>query len=58
MFLFFVVDIMYIGTFDCWRKIVRDEGVKVFFKGVWFNVFRGMGGVFVFVLYDEIKKFI
>ncbi|CAD7689549.1 unnamed protein product [Nyctereutes procyonoides] len=28
-----------------------------FFKGAWSNVLRGMGGAFVFVLYDEIKKF-
>lgn len=54
----FIADIMYIGIVDCWRKIVKDEGFKVFFKGVWFNVLRGMGGVFVLVLYDEIKKYV
>lgn len=50
-------DIMYTGTLDCWRKIARDEGGKAFFKGAWSNVLRGMGGAFVLVLYDEIKKF-
>ncbi|XP_004417032.1 PREDICTED: ADP/ATP translocase 2-like, partial [Odobenus rosmarus divergens] len=50
-------DIMYTGTVDCWRKIARDEGAKAFFKGAWSNVLRGMGGAFVLVLYDEIKKF-
>uniref|UniRef100_A0A8C5L9I8 ADP/ATP translocase n=1 Tax=Jaculus jaculus TaxID=51337 RepID=A0A8C5L9I8_JACJA len=50
-------DIMYTGTVDCWRKIARDEGGKAFFKGAWSNVLRGMGGAFVLVLYDEIKKF-
>uniref|UniRef100_A0A452DTZ1 ADP/ATP translocase n=1 Tax=Capra hircus TaxID=9925 RepID=A0A452DTZ1_CAPHI len=50
-------DIMYTGTLDCWRKIARDEGAKAFFKGAWSNVLRGMGGAFVLVLYDEIKKF-
>ncbi|EGV96669.1 ADP/ATP translocase 2 [Cricetulus griseus] len=49
-------DIMYTGTIDCWRKIARDEGSKAFFKGAWSNVLRGMGGAFVLVLYDEIKK--
>lgn len=49
---------MYMGIVDCWRKIFRDEGGKVFFKGVWFNVLWGMGGVFVLVLYDEFKKVI
>ena len=49
-------DIMYTGTMDCWRKIARDEGGKAFFKGAWSNVLRGMGGAFVLVLYDELKK--
>ncbi|KAM8940142.1 ADP/ATP translocase 1 [Pelodytes ibericus] len=50
-------DIMYTGTIDCWKKIVKDEGPKAFFKGAWSNVLRGMGGAFVLVLYDEIKKY-
>ncbi|TRZ10024.1 hypothetical protein HGM15179_017086 [Zosterops borbonicus] len=50
-------DIMYTGTLDCWRKIARDEGPKAFFKGALSNVLRGMGGAFVLVLYDEIKKY-
>uniref|UniRef100_G1KEX8 ADP/ATP translocase n=1 Tax=Anolis carolinensis TaxID=28377 RepID=G1KEX8_ANOCA len=52
------IDIMYSGTIDCWRKIARDEGGKAFFKGAWSNVLRGMGGAFVLVLYDELKKVI
>nr|KAF6370557.1 solute carrier family 25 member 4 [Myotis myotis] len=51
-------DIMYTGTLDCWRKIAKDEGGKAFFKGAWSNVLRGMGGAFVLVLYDEIKKIV
>ncbi|ETE68996.1 ADP/ATP translocase 1 [Ophiophagus hannah] len=51
-------DIMYKGTIDCWKKIAKDEGGKAFFKGAWSNVLRGMGGAFVLVLYDEIKKFV
>ncbi|XP_077426943.1 ADP/ATP translocase 1 [Vanacampus margaritifer] len=50
-------DIMYKGTIECWRKILKDEGSKAFFKGAWSNVIRGMGGAFVLVLYDEIKKY-
>lgn len=56
--LLFSADIMYSGTIDCWRKIARDEGSKAFFKGAWSNVLRGMGGAFVLVLYDELKKVI
>ncbi|ELW63702.1 ADP/ATP translocase 2 [Tupaia chinensis] len=48
---------MYMGTFDCWRKIARDQGGKAFFRDAWSIVLRGMGGAFVLVLYDEIKKF-
>lgn len=51
-------DIMYSGTIDCWKKIARDEGSKAFFKGALSNVLRGMGGAFVLVLYDELKKVI
>ncbi|XP_013365667.1 PREDICTED: ADP/ATP translocase 3-like [Chinchilla lanigera] len=51
-------DIMYTGTIDCWRKILKDEGGKAFFKGAWSNVLRVMGGAFVLVLYDELKKVI
>ncbi|MEE6460812.1 hypothetical protein FKM82_001111 [Ascaphus truei] len=50
-------DIMYKGTIDCWKKIAKDEGGNAFFKGAWSNVLRGMGGAFVLVLYDEIKKY-
>ncbi|XP_072241137.1 ADP/ATP translocase 1 [Leuresthes tenuis] len=50
-------DIMYKGTMDCWKKIMKDEGSRAFFKGAWSNVIRGMGGAFVLVLYDEIKKY-
>jgi len=51
-------DIMYKNTLDCWRKISKNEGGRAFFKGALSNVFRGMGGAFVLVLYDELKNLI
>ncbi|KAM5303046.1 ADP/ATP translocase 3-like [Glossophaga mutica] len=51
-------EIMYRGTVHCWVKIFKDEGYKAFFKGAWSNVLRGIGGGFVLVLYDELKKVI
>ncbi|XP_068952965.1 ADP/ATP translocase 3-like [Petaurus breviceps papuanus] len=51
-------DIMYTGTINCRKKIPKDEDGKAFFKGAWSNVLRGMGGAFVLVLYDELKKVI
>lgn len=49
---------MYKSTIHCWGKIARTEGSKAFFKGALSNVFRGTGGAFVLVLYDEIKAFL
>jgi solute carrier family 25 (adenine nucleotide translocator) protein 4/5/6/31 len=46
---------MYKNTIHCWAKIAQTEGSKAFFKGALSNVFRGTGGAFVLVLYDEIK---
>lgn len=49
---------MYKNTAHCWVTIARTEGPKAFFKGALSNVFRGTGGAFVLVLYDEIKALI
>jgi len=46
---------MYKNTIHCWGKIAKTEGSKAFFKGALSNVFRGTGGAFVLVLYDELK---
>jgi len=44
---------MYSGTMDCWRKILRDEGMKGMFKGNATNVLRSIGCALVLVGYDE-----
>jgi solute carrier family 25 (adenine nucleotide translocator) protein 4/5/6/31 len=47
-------EILYNGTIDCFAKIYKNEGgMKPFFKGALSNVFRGVGGALVLVLYDE-----
>ena len=47
-------EILYNGTLDCFAKIYKNEGgAKPFFKGALSNVFRGVGGALVLVLYDE-----
>lgn len=51
-------EIMYTSTFDCFKKILKNEGVGGFYKGAWANVLRGAGGALVLVFYDELKKFI
>jgi len=50
--------ILYTSTFDCWRKIARNEGSRAFFKGALSNAIRGSGGALVLVIYDEIQKFL
>jgi len=49
-------DVMYTGTFDCIRKIHKNEGPKAFFKGALSNIIRGAGGSLVLVLYDEFQR--
>merc|ERR1712142_256872 len=44
---------MYKGTMDCWRKILKDEGPRAFFKGNFTNVLRSIGCALVLVGYDE-----
>ncbi|CCF72974.1 solute carrier family 25 (mitochondrial carrier, adenine nucleotide) [Babesia microti strain RI] len=51
-------EVMYTGTLDCFKKIMKNEGVCGFYKGALANVLRGAGGALVLVFYDELKKFI
>lgn len=46
---------VYKSTTDCFRKILRDEGGKAFFKGAGANALRTVGSAMVLVLYGEIK---
>ncbi len=51
-------DIMYTGTIDCFKKILKNEGPKAFFKGSLSNVLRGTGGALVLVFYDRIQAYL
>lgn len=51
-------DSMYDGTMDCFKKILKDEGPRAFFKGCLSNVIRGTGGALVLVFYDKIQAFL
>jgi hypothetical protein len=47
---------MYSDSFDCFRKIVRNEGWKLLFAGLWANVVRAIPGAAVqFWCYDAMK---
>jgi len=49
-------DQQYKGTIDCWGKVLRNEGIRAFFRGAFSNVLRGTGGALVLVFYDELKS--
>lgn len=47
-------DWIYKGTFDCFGKIVKEEGPSALFKGAGANALRTVGAALVLVLYSEI----
>lgn len=49
-------EILYNSTWDCWKKIAKNEGSYAFFKGALSNAIRGSGGAIVLVLYDQFQK--
>lgn len=51
-------DVLYAGTIDCAKKILKNEGPGAFFKGSLSNVIRGTGGALVLVFYDKIQAFL
>ena len=50
----FIKPSFFSGTIDCWKKILKDEGAKAFFKGNYTNVLRSIGCALVLVGYDEL----
>jgi solute carrier family 25 (adenine nucleotide translocator) protein 4/5/6/31 len=47
----------YKNSWDCARKILRDEGVKAMYKGAGSNILRGLAGALVLVGFDYCKNF-
>ena len=46
---------VYRGTADCFKKILRDEGMVAMFKGAGANAVRTVGSALVLVLYDQFQ---
>jgi solute carrier family 25 (adenine nucleotide translocator) protein 4/5/6/31 len=46
---------VYKGSFDCARQVLAKEGLKGMYKGMIPELFRGVGGSLVVVIYDRIK---
>ena len=47
--------VKYNGSIDCARVILRNEGVKSFFKGAGANILRGVAGAGVLAGYDRLQ---
>jgi len=48
-------DRLYKGSWDCFKQILRKEGLGGMYKGMVPELFRGVGGSLVIVCYDRIK---
>lgn len=46
---------LYKGSVDCFVKVFQKEGAKGMYKGLVPELFRGVGGSLVIVIYDRIK---
>lgn len=46
---------LYKGSIDCFVKVLQKEGFKGMYKGLVPELFRGVGGSLVIVIYDRIK---
>jgi solute carrier family 25 (adenine nucleotide translocator) protein 4/5/6/31 len=46
---------VYSGIFDCFSKILREEGTRGLFAGLSVNIFRGVFGAVMLVLYDHVR---
>jgi len=47
---------LYKNTTDCFKKILKEEGVPALFKGAAANALRTVGAAMVLVLYSEITR--
>jgi len=50
-----VAERVYKGSIDCFLKVLQKEGTKGMYKGMVPELFRGVGGSLVIVIYDRIK---
>jgi len=50
-----IAERLYKGSFHCASEVLKKEGLKGMYKGMVPEIFRGVGGSFVIVIYDRIK---
>lgn len=49
--------VKYNGSIDCAIQILKNEGVKSYFKGAGANILRGVAGAGVLALYKKMQNF-
>jgi len=49
-------ELYYSSSWDCLRRVVREEGARRLYSGLSVNLLRGAGAAFILVAYDEIKE--
>ena len=47
---------IYRGALDCFRKIVKTDGMSWLFKGAGASMIKHSGGVFLLIAYDTIRR--
>ena len=47
---------LYRNSLDCFRKILREEGYRGFYRGLGVNLVRSIGAALVLISYDEFKR--
>jgi len=50
-----VANRIYKGSWDCFKTVLRKEGTRGMYKGMVPELFRGVGGSLVIVIYDRLK---
>jgi len=48
--------VKYNGSLDCARQVMKNEGIKSFFKGAGANILRGVAGAGVLAGFDKVKQ--
>ena len=47
----------YSSSFDCFKKVLQQDGTKALYKGASANILRGLAGSLVLVGFDYCKQY-
>lgn len=46
---------IYHGTWDCFKKTYRNEGIRGLYRGFWISIFQIVSGVFYVSTYEGVR---